>query len=184
MFTRDHVTLRPLTLADLDTLYPWEWDFNLCYFAGWISEMQRPAFDRVWEKRLSDPPDDLVVLGIEVEKRLVGYVQLGRINREERRSAMGIVIGETALQGKGIGSTAVRILCDFAFTVKGLERVFAESYAYNTRAHHMFERAGFQREGVLRKHERHNGVQQDLHIFGMLRDEFYAQNETIFGPKA
>jgi RimJ/RimL family protein N-acetyltransferase len=50
----------------------------------------------------------------------------------------------------------------------------------------MFLRAGFQQEGVLRKHERHNGVQQDLYVFGILRDEFYAKNETIFfhGPSA
>ena len=182
MFTRESVTLRPLEPADIDTLYGWEMDHTLSYYAGWISRMSRSAFTQHWEKRLNDPPDDLVVLGIEFEQRLVGYIQLGLIDRIERRAAIGIVVGEPALWGKGVGTTAVLILCDFAFTVKGLERVYAESYGYNTRAHRMFERAGFQREGVLRKHERHNGVAQDMHIFGMLRDEFYAHDETIFGP--
>jgi RimJ/RimL family protein N-acetyltransferase len=182
MFTRENVTLRPLEPADIDTLYVWEMDHTLSYFAGWVSRMSRCAFKQFWEKRLNEPPDNLVVLGIEVEQRLVGYIQLGLIDRDEQRAAIGIVVGEQAMQGKGIGSMAVRILCDFAFTVKGLERVYAESYAYNTRAHRMFERAGFQREGVLRKHERHNGLRQDLHVFGMLRDEFYAHNETIFHP--
>ncbi len=183
MFTRENVTLRPLEMADLDTLYVWEMDPTLSYYAGWVSEMSRCAFQEKWENRLRNPPENLVVLGIEYESRLVGYIQLGLIDREERRAAIGIVIGETDLRGKGIGATAVKILCDFAFTVKGLERVYAESYGYNTRAHRMFLRAGFQPEGVLRKHERHNGERQDMHLFGMLREEFYAQNETIFVPK-
>lgn len=182
MFTRENVTLRPLEPADIDQIYIWDMDPSLSYYAGWISRMSRCAFRTFWEARLNNPPDNLVVLGIEVEKRLVGFIQLGLIDKEEQRAAIGIVVGEADMQGKGIGSTAVRILCDFAFTVKGLERVYAESYAYNPRAHRMFLRAGFQPEGVLRKHERHNGVRQDLHVFGMLRDEFYEQNESIFHP--
>jgi RimJ/RimL family protein N-acetyltransferase len=180
MFTRDNVTLRPLEPEDIDTLHVWETDHTLSYFAGWTSEFSRCHFKQSWENRLTNPPDTLVVLGIAFEGRLVGYIQLGRIDPVERHAAIGIVIGEANLQGKGIGSTAVRILCDFAYTVKGMERVYAECYGFNTRAQRMFERAGFQREGILRKHELHNGVRQDMHIFGMLREEFYAQNETIF----
>lgn len=182
MFTRDGVTLRPLELADIDTLYGWEMDHTLSFYAGWVSERTRSAFQQHWEKRLNEPRADLEVLGIEVDRRLVGYIQLGLIDMVERRAAIGIVIGAAEMRGRGIGSTAVRILCDFAFTVKGLERVVAECYGYNTRAQRMFEKAGFQREGILRQHERHNGVRQDMHVFGMLRDEFYQYNDTIFRP--
>jgi RimJ/RimL family protein N-acetyltransferase len=182
MFTIDNVTLRPLEPADIDTLYAWDMDPSLSYYAGWPNRLSRCAYTQRMENRLINPPDDLVTLGIQFEGRLVGYVQLAHIDHEERRAAIGIVIGEASLHGRGIGATAVRILCDYAFTVQGLERVYGESYAYNGRAHRMFERAGFLREGILRHHERHNGVPQDMHVFGMLRDEFYEKNKTIFGP--
>jgi RimJ/RimL family protein N-acetyltransferase len=182
VFTRDGVSLRPLALADIDTLYVWETDITLSYYAGWVSERSRSAFQQHWETRLSQTREDLEVLGIEADGRLVGYIQLGLIDRVEQRGAIGIVIGAAEMRGRGIGSTAVRILCDFAFTVKGLERIYAECYGFNTRAQRMFEKAGFQREGVLRRHERHNGEWQDMHVFGMLRDEFYQHNETIFCP--
>jgi RimJ/RimL family protein N-acetyltransferase len=183
VFTIDNISLRPLEPADIDTLYTWETDITLSYYAGWIDRLSRCAFRPHWEQRLSDPPDDLVNLGIALEGRLVGYVQLTHIDFVERRAEMGIVIGEPGARGKGVGTTAVRILCDYAFTVKGLARVYAETYGFNLRAQRMFARAGFTPEGVLRQHEIHNGVRQDLHVFGMLRDEFYARYATIFKPE-
>ena len=35
-------------------------------------------------------------------------------------------------------------------------------------------------EGVLRKHDLHNGARRDMHVFGMLKDEFLEQYETCF----
>ncbi len=62
----------------------------------------------------------------------------------------------------------------------GLERVYAEVYGFNTRSRRLMERVGFQQEGILRQHEIHNGVRQDMYIFGMLKPEFYHRYETIF----
>jgi hypothetical protein len=42
------------------------------------------------------------------------------------------------------------------------------------------ERVGFQEEGILHQHEIHNGVRQDMHVFGMLKSEFYQKYETLF----
>ena len=42
------------------------------------------------------------------------------------------------------------------------------------------ERVGFQKEGVLRQHEIHNGARQDMHFFGILKAEFYQKYETMF----
>ena len=99
MFTRDNVTLRPLEPADIDQIYIWDMDPSLSYYAGWISRMSRCAYTTFWEQRLNNPPDNLVVLGIEVEQRLVGMVQLGLIDKEEQRAAIGIVVGEADMQG-------------------------------------------------------------------------------------
>ncbi len=43
------------------------------------------------------------------------------------------------------------------------------------------ERVGFRREGVLRQHETHNGARQDVHIFGLLKAEFYQRYPTLLG---
>lgn len=180
MFSVDGVTLRPLDASDLATIYAWETDIGLNMTGGWVRQQSRAAFTRLWERRIEEPKDDMDWFAIEHEGKLAGYIQLALIDREERRAMVGIVVGEKALWGKGVGSTALRLLVDYAFTVRCLERVYAEVYTFNTRSMRMFERVGFQREGTLRQHEYHNGVRQDMHFYGILRAEFYARYETIF----
>ncbi len=180
MFTLNDVTLRPLEFDDIDTLYEWETDIELAVRSGWTPQISRAAFRHKYEQRISEPEKDLVMLGIEFEGQLVGYVQLALIDYDERRAAVGILVGEKNLWGHGIGKTALRILLDYAFTVRNLERIYAEVYGFNQRSLRLMERVGFQKEGVLRQHEIHNGARQDMHFFGMLKAEFYQKYETMF----
>jgi len=78
--------------------------------AGWGRLRSRAAFQQKHEQRIREPEDDLVVFGVESEGRLVGYVQLALIDRTERRAAVAIVIGDRSAWGRGVGSTALRIL--------------------------------------------------------------------------
>jgi RimJ/RimL family protein N-acetyltransferase len=180
MFTINNVTLRYLELDDIDTLYSWVCDIELAIWSGWTPPLSRAAFRHKYEQRITEPEKDLVMLGIEFEGQLVGYVQLALIEDDERRAAAGILVGEKRVWGRGIASTALRTLLDYAFTVRNLERVYAEVYSFNQRSLRLMERVGFQKEGVLRQHEIHNGARQDMHVFGMLKAEFYQKYETLF----
>ncbi len=148
--------------------------------AGWGRLRSRAAFQQKHEQRIREPEDDLVVFGVESEGRLVGYVQLALIDRTERRAAVASVIGDRSAWGRGVGSTALRILAGYAFAALNLERVYAEVYGFNLRSQRLMERVGFQREGVLRQHELHNGVRQDVHVFGLLKAEYYQRYPTLF----
>ena len=180
MFTLNSVTLRPLEYDDIDTLYAWNTNIELEMLAGWGPKRSRTAYRQRYERRIANPEADEYMFGIEVDERLVGYVQLAEIDREQRRAMVGIVIGEKDIWGRGIGSTALRILLDFSYTVIGLERITAEVYGFNTRSLRLMEHVGFQHEGILRQYEIQNGERQDMHVYGMLKTEFYEQYETIF----
>lgn len=180
MFTLDNVTLRPLEMDDIEILYTWERDIELAIWSGWTPLVSSVAFRQKYERRITNPEGDLTMLGVQFEGRIVGFVQLAEINTYEKRASIGVVIGEKNLWGKGIGRTALRLLLDYAFTVRGLERISAEVYGFNQRSMRLMERVGFQKEGVLRQYEIHNGVRQDLHVYGFLKPEFYQQYATIF----
>ncbi len=180
MFTLDAVTLRPLETSDIETLYAWDGDIEVSMLGGWVRQQSRAAVARLWERRITEPAADMDWFGIEYEGKLAGYIQLARIDPVERHALVGIAVGAKALWGKGIGGGALRLLCDYAFTVRSLDRVCAEVFTFNTRSIRLFEGVGFQREGTLRQHEYHNGVRQDMHIYGILREEFYAHHPTIF----
>lgn len=180
MFTINNVTLRPLEFDDIDTLYTWEFDIKLSLEAGWGPTSSRAAFRHRYEQRITEPEKDLVMLAILFEGILVGFVQLAMIEEYERRASVGVVVGEKAVWRRGVASTALRILLDYAFTVRALERVSAEVYGFNQGSQRLMEQVGFQKEGILRQYEIHNGVRQDMHIFGILKPEFYLKYETIF----
>lgn len=180
MFSIDGVTLRPLELDDIALMYQWEANIELDILSGWSPKRSQAAFRQKFEKRITEPEDDRYTFGIQFEERLVGYVELVMIDHFERRAFISILIGEKQLWGRGIGSTALRILLDYAFTVQAMEKICAEVYGLNPHSQRLMERVGFQREGILRQHEFHNGSRQDMHFFGILKPEFYQRYQTIF----
>ncbi len=180
MFHLDAVTLRPLEPADLDTLYQWHLDLELEALSGWGPRLSKAAHAKRWSERIMQPADDFIPMAVVAEDRLVGRVDLALIDRVQRRAALGIILGDPAARGRGIGGTAIRVMLDYAFTVEHLERVYAEVYAFNDRARRCFERVGFEPEGCLRGHELHHGARQDLCVYGVLKDEFYRKHPSIF----
>lgn len=180
MFTLGSVTIRPLELEDIDLLYQWHQDYELDIYSAWGPRRSRAEFAKRQEERILEPPEDLIAFGVVYEGRLAGRVSLQLIDWIHRRAEVGILLGDRSTWGKGVGSTAVQLLLDYAFTVENLERVYAEVYDFNVRSQRLFERLGFVREGTLRSHELHNGARRDMYVYGMLKDEFYARYQTLF----
>jgi len=65
---------------------------------------------------------------------------------------LGIAIGSAPHHGRGMGSEAIRLLIDFAFTDLNLNRVYLDVIADNFRAIRAYQKCGFQHEGVMRDH--------------------------------
>lgn len=180
MFTLNNVTIRPLATTDLDTWYAWEYDIELAMLAGWTPLLARTAFQQKFEQRINEPKSEMKYFAVDYHDQFTGVLQLAEIDHFEKRAVISIFIGPKELWGRGIGSTALRLLLDYAFTVQGLERISAQVYGFNTRSQRLMERVGFQKEGILRQHELQNGQRQDLHVYGILKPEFYERYPTIF----
>ncbi|WP_199616268.1 GNAT family N-acetyltransferase [Paenibacillus alkalitolerans] len=180
MFTIDGVTLRPIESDEIDTMYDWHLDFDIDMYSSWGKKRSREHFKERLQKALMNPPDDAIEFGIEIDKGLIGRVKLESIDRLNRRASLGVNIGNPNARNQGFGKSTVRIMLDYAFKVENLEKVYAETYGFNVRSQKCLESVGFIKEGLLRKHEVHNGDRHDVHFFGILKDEFYERYETLF----
>lgn len=60
----------------------------------------------------------------------------------------------------------------YCFEDLNLQRLYLDHYTGNP-AGFLYEKLGFQREGVLRKNCRKNGVLYDVHLMSMLREEYF-----------
>jgi len=79
----------------------------------------------------------------------VGEVVLHEWSPPDARCAFRILIGPAG-RDRGLGTEATRLLLDHAFTALPLRRITLRVYAFNPRAQHVYEKAGFTVDGIER----------------------------------
>jgi diamine N-acetyltransferase len=103
--------------------------------------------------------------------RSVGTIGLSHIDRTHRRAEYGILLGEPGARGKGLAAEASRLLLDYAFRTLGLVRVYLHVFPDNEAAVRLYERVGFAREGLLRRHVSKRGRFHDVVVMAAVRDD-------------
>ena len=74
-------------------------------------------------------------------------------------------------RGQGIMTDAVKVLCEHLFASRpALARIEAKVHSYNPASVRVLEKAGFQREGYLRKASLKDGELIDLILMARIRD--------------
>ena len=74
-------------------------------------------------------------------------------------------------RGRGVASKAMRLGATWGLRELGLRRVFAEAAADNAASIRAIEKAGFQREGLLRAHCKTGGQRHDCVMFSLLPED-------------
>lgn len=75
-------------------------------------------------------------------------------------------------RGKGYCAEAVMILVDYLFLSRNLFRIQATTDTGNIASQKVLERAGFEKEGVLRKSAFIRGERRDLFQYSILREDW------------
>jgi RimJ/RimL family protein N-acetyltransferase len=121
-------------------------------------------------------PDEHVACFSVVELatgELAGDALLWDIDLHNRTAHIGISL-LPAFRGRSLGTDVVRVLCHYGFAIRGLHRLQAETLADNGAMIHAASRAGFVREGTLRRSAWVNGDFADEVILGLLATEWHA----------
>ena len=103
--------------------------------------------------------------------KLAGGITLGNIRHGVSQSGhIGYWMGER-YAGRGLMTDAVNVLVRFAFDRLRLHRVEAACIPDNVRSIRVLEKAGFQREGLLRSFLKINGSWQDHYLYARIVDD-------------
>lgn len=109
--------------------------------------------------------DPQTYFAIEVHNEAVGGIGLEQKSDVERCSAeIGYWLGED-VWGKGAATAAVRALSSYGIEVLRLSRIFAAVFANNQASLRVLEKAGYVREGVMRRSAIKEGVILDLVLY-------------------
>lgn len=174
LLTNATVRLTSLTHDDLPTLVRWHADAEFLRLLDARPARPRHADElRTWLDEQRDARDALL-FGVRRldQDELVGYAMLDGILWTHRTAWVTLAIGDRAHQGRGYGYAALQLLVRFAFGELNLHRLQLTVFSYNTRAIQIYERLGFQREGIYREFLERDGQRYDMYLYGLLRHEW------------
>ena len=100
----------------------------------------------------------------------VGYFMLRKLD-SPCAEFTHVIIGK---KRSGYGREALKLLLKWTFELKDFHRVWIDCKDYNKIALHLYESLGFVREGFLREYLLTGDVYENLIVFGMLDNEYFA----------
>lgn len=110
------------------------------------------------------------VYAIDVDGEAVGCIALEPGDDIERWSCeVGYWLGQP-FWGRGIVSEALQAVTDAAFEIPELVRIYAPVFSWNRRSMRVLEKAGYEREAVLRRSCVKDGTVVDRVIYAQVRD--------------
>lgn len=144
----EKIYLLPITKADTDNIVRWRNSvrknfihqelFTLESHNAWLENM-------VYTNKVKQ----FVIYGQE-DNKPVGSVFLRDIDHQHDKAEYGIFIGDDSVRGKGYGSEAAALICDYGFQELKLHKIFLRVFGDNEIAIHSYEKAGFVKEALLK----------------------------------
>lgn len=122
---------------------------------------ETPAVVRFWGEPeqgfpFEDEPEQ-TRLTIEVDGRPAGLIQFWQESHLRYRHATIDLFLDPQLHGQGIGTEALRLLCEHLLKECGHHRVTIDPAADNAAAIRSYEKVGFRTVGVMRRYEHRGG---------------------------
>lgn len=168
------VNLRAPEMGDLERNHRWINDREVTRYLTMRYPMSLAAEEAWMRERTARPLSyDNAFFAIETKDGVhIGNVNFFSTSPEDRKTELGIMIGEKAYWSRGYGSDALRVMLRLAFGEMNLNRVQLQVYADNARARAAYRRVGFVEEGTLRRARYQDGEYQDIVIMAVLREEW------------
>ena len=166
--------LRPVRREDLDMLERWWETPEVQSHYNWFGYPPPGWLRRRFEENgmLGEEYGNLLVE--LADGTLVGDVSYHAVKHGPGGGSVAYNIGITLLpehRGRGLGAEAQRLLAEYLFAHTRVERVEAGTDVGNVAEQRALEKAGFTREGVLRRAQFRDGAFHDMALYSRLRGE-------------
>lgn len=167
-------TIRPLKKEDIEMYY--ELNFNpldteVARMTGSATHFEKDVIVKHLERCIADEERyDFVI--VDPKGNIIGETVINDIDIDLNSANFRIGIFQEVERGKGIGQWALSTTIDFAFRDLKLNRLELDVYEFNEKGHHIYKKAGFIEEGVLREAVKDNGVYYNVILMSMLRSDW------------
>ncbi|WP_405140991.1 GNAT family N-acetyltransferase [Sphaerisporangium sp. NBC_01403] len=171
-FTGKRVVLRPAGPEHADGLWELVRDPETRRLTGSHGEFNEQA-TKLWYATRAEHDDRLdLAICDAADGSYVGEIVLNELDTGNMSCNLRIALVGPRVYGKGYGTEATRLVLAHAFETVGLHRISLEVFAFNARAHRVYEKVGFVKEGVLRDALRWDGEWHDAIVMSVLASDW------------
>ncbi|MEG0069172.1 GNAT family N-acetyltransferase [Cetobacterium sp.] len=103
-------------------------------------------------------------------REYIGGCGINSLDRKNSKVVIGIWLGKK-YHGKGFGSDALRVLCNFIFQEMNIHKIKLHYFEFNESGKRCYEAIGFKEEGRNRKELYRHGKYYDTINMGLFKDE-------------
>jgi ribosomal-protein-serine acetyltransferase len=147
------------SLVDLQPWMPWcHPEYSITESRSWL-DVQIAAFE-------AGTAFEFAI--VSANGRYLGGCGLNQIDKANHRANLGYWVRSAATR-RGVATTAVRLIREWAFENTNLVRLEVVVAAGNAASHRVAEKAGATREGVLRRRLLLHGIAHDATMFSFTR---------------
>lgn len=164
----NNVVLRSIERSDTENVLKWRNSKHVKQYFIYQKEITHEDHEKWLEEKVAT--GKVVQFIIEYKGLAVGSVYLQDIDRVHNKAEYGIFIGDSDNCGHGIGTTVAKSFIQYGFSELHLHRIYLRVYKENQRAITSYEKAGFQKEAVLRDDVFVNGKYHDIVLMGIVKD--------------
>ena len=170
--------LRALTIDDAFKTVEWNNQQEIKEFYSSHPFFVNIENERKWYEKILYSNIPTSVFGIEHtdDKHLIGLSFLTSIDMIHRTAEFAIYIGDKKYRGMGLSKEATFSTIDFGFSKLGLHRISLRVSDDNQTAIKLYEKCGFQPEGLLRECYFINGKYVNKLQMSILQEEFDRSN--------
>jgi RimJ/RimL family protein N-acetyltransferase len=167
------VLLRAVRESDVPAIVEACQDPDVKRYTSSIPDPYREQDARTWlslhrEDERHGVEINFAIVRPDEEAALLGVIGLHHVDWKSRRTATGYWVAPWA-RGHGYAGRALLLVARWALQELGFVRVELFADVENPASQRTAERAGFVREGVLRKHTVMGGASRDCAIYGLVR---------------
>ncbi|AFS77521.1 acetyltransferase, GNAT family [Gottschalkia acidurici 9a] len=173
MFENKIIKLRRLSPNDYTTYHNWRNDTEVMQSTSPQLEIYTLEETEQYISTIASQPNAKgYIIEYKKTEQSVGIVSLINIDYKNRSAECIIDIGEKDMWGKGIGTSAISLILEFAFNELNLHRIYLQVFSFNERAIKLYEKIGFVHEGRLRQALYRAGNWHDIIIMSILKNEY------------
>lgn len=169
----ENIYLRALEPEDLEFIYAIENDESI-----WeVSHTQTPYSRFLIRQYLENAHQDIyeakqlrLAICVTNSSEAIGLIDLFDFDPQHLRAGIGILIQNSSDRNNGVGSEALQLLIEYAFSQLQLHQLYANIGTDNEASLQLFAKFGFQKIGIKKQWNKVSNVYKDEALFQLINE--------------